>query len=362
MIYSIPSFKILPLARLSASQYYSVTQCPYKQVLANSLSRKHLLPNSPSAYLGSVLHKVIELISKNVIENNEQFEFYWKLEIERKEDELKALGLSHLVPLKHFANDFALKKLQVKNLIKGKRLVHKSFTSTARKYLSEVALTNKDKTITGTADLITQDGDYISIADFKSGNIYEIQPGDEGDPITIIKREYELQLKLYAYLFYDMNGLFPRDLYIVTIANLYIEIIFTFEECERIYSDAITTLSSINKIISDGDFDKLAVCNATNCRSCSCRPACIYYSNWHKVNYAQTRDLAGILMDINVFGNGTLGVELIADDARFFVNGFSVQMRGFFAKLLGKEIKLFNLVKNSKSLNATSNNFTVIYA
>ena len=47
--------------------------CPYKSLLAEAFNKKPLLPISPNAYFGTVVHKMIELISKGLIRNEIEF-------------------------------------------------------------------------------------------------------------------------------------------------------------------------------------------------------------------------------------------------------------------------------------------------
>ena len=53
--------------RISSSQFYSMKNCAYKSLLAEAFDRKPLLPLSPNAYFGTVLHKMLELIAKGIV-------------------------------------------------------------------------------------------------------------------------------------------------------------------------------------------------------------------------------------------------------------------------------------------------------
>ena len=43
------------------------------------------------------------------------------------------------------------------------------------------------------------------------------------------------------------------------------------------------------------------------------------------------------------------------------INGLSIEKKKDFESLIGKNVILYNLKKTRQSLNATANNFTVIY-
>ena len=52
--------------RISPSQFYSMKNCAYKSLLAEAFEKKPLIPISPAAYFGTVLHKILELIAKEI--------------------------------------------------------------------------------------------------------------------------------------------------------------------------------------------------------------------------------------------------------------------------------------------------------
>ena len=61
------------ISRISPSQFYSMNNCAYKSLLAEAFGKKPLLPVSPNAYFGTVLHRMLELIVKGVIKNETDF-------------------------------------------------------------------------------------------------------------------------------------------------------------------------------------------------------------------------------------------------------------------------------------------------
>ena len=89
MIRKLNNYKITNLNRISVSQYNSAIACPYKLVLANSYGYQPLLPLNTNAYFGSIVHKMIELISKGIINDEQIFSKKWDDLINKKEEELK---------------------------------------------------------------------------------------------------------------------------------------------------------------------------------------------------------------------------------------------------------------------------------
>src|SRR5258705_7556577 len=157
MIGRLNEYKLKTLSRISPSQYYSGLNCPYKLVLANSFGYQSLLPSNANSHFGFIIHKMIELISKGKIFDEQTFTDNWRGLISGKEAELKEKGLVGITPLKYFVTDFALKKNQIKNILAKKleKIIdnEKSFSSNT---YPEQPLENSDKSICGVADLIIE--------------------------------------------------------------------------------------------------------------------------------------------------------------------------------------------------------------
>ena len=121
MILKLNENKLKLLNSISPSQYYSATSCPYKLVLGNSYGYQPLLPLNANAHFGTIIHKMIELISKGIINNEQIFNENWIDLINKKENELGNKGLVNITPLKYFVTDFALKKNQIKTILLKKQ-------------------------------------------------------------------------------------------------------------------------------------------------------------------------------------------------------------------------------------------------
>ena len=285
MIQKIGDHKIKNLDHISPSQYHSAIRCPYKLVLANSFGYQPLLPLNANAHYGSIIHKMIELISKGVINDEQKFSENWIYLINKKEEELKEIGLAGITPLKYFVADFALKKNQIKNLLqKRNEKINRSTKMSSSKFYPEKRLENSDKSISGIADLIIENESGTTILDFKTGKIYSDAIDESGVIVQVVRKEYEVQLKLYAYLYFLMNGKYPKALFIVTLSNYFIEVEFETTECEIIYSEALNFLATTNSLITKEDMKSIANPSMENCRFCAYRPACGFYSNWLTTN------------------------------------------------------------------------------
>ena len=100
--------------RISPSQFYSMKNCAYKSLLAEAFEKKPLLPVSPNAYFGTVLHKMLELIAKGVIRNEDDFNKAFNEQVKLQEENLKQQGYDFFVPLQKNVKDFGMKKILLK--------------------------------------------------------------------------------------------------------------------------------------------------------------------------------------------------------------------------------------------------------
>ncbi len=362
MIQKLSDHKIKNLNRISPSQYHSAISCPYKLVLANSYGYQSLLPLNANAHFGSIIHKMIELISKGVINDEQTFSENWIDLISKKEEELEGNGLSSITPLKYFVSDFALKKNQIKNILKKRQdKINRSSKMSSSKFYPEKRLENSDKSISGIADLIIENISGTTILDFKTGKIYSDTIDECGIIEQVVKKEYEVQLKLYAHLYFLMNGKYPKALFIVTLTNDFIEVEFENSDCEIIYSEALNFLVTTNSFITKDDMKSIAKPSMENCKYCSYRPACGFYSNWLTTNFETVNDLFGTIEKVNPFNNNTVGLQISTNNRQVLINGLPAEDKNKFEFLIGKNVILYNLKKTKQSLNATANNFTAIY-
>lgn len=362
MIRKLNNYKITNLNRISVSQYNSAIACPYKLVLANSYGYQPLLPLNTNAYFGSIVHKMIELISKGIINDEQIFSKKWDDLINKKEEELKEKGLSSITPLKYFVPDFALKKIQIKNILRKKQEKNSNSSRiSSNKFHPEKRLENSNKSIVGIADLIIENDSGTTILDFKTGKVYSDSIDESGITEQILKKEYETQLKLYAHLYFLMNGKYPKALFIVSLSNDFIEVKFENSDCEKIYSEILTFLDTTNSFITKKDIKSIAKPSIENCKYCSYRPGCSFYSDWLTTNFESVNDLFGIIEKVNQFNNDTLGLQLRMQSKQILINGFTIEKKENFESLIGKNIILYNLKKTKQSLNATANNFTIVY-
>lgn len=344
------------ISRVSPSQFHSMKNCAYKSLLAEAFEKKPLLPVSPNAYLGTVLHKMLELISRGEIKNETDFYTRFDAEIVLMENKLTELGYDFFVPLQMNVRDFGMKKIQLKKHLKSATASPRE--QTGIKFTSEKWLESKDKLVGGRMDLIIEEADETEIIDFKTGAITEDVFDDNGEAYLEVKNEYQEQLKLYAYLYFDCNGKFPTQLSLVDLAKQKFNVEFTEEECKSVFEEAKSLLTETNKSVDTATFK--ANPSETNCKYCLYRPACKFYLQFLTTeNYFN--DVCGLVKDVVKYQNGNVSVFVEKGNNKISVTGFTTDKFEYFNSNRSKQINLFNLRKEATEFVYSATKTTKIY-
>lgn len=335
-------FDIMPLNRISPSSYSALKRCPFKVVLANSLENP-LLPYSPKNHLGNVIHTCLQFISQNKISSTVEFDNEWDKLVKREEEKLVKAGFHFYIPLKENVEGYTIKKLQTKALIK-KKLTQKSYQTLKNsdtEILTEKWLESVDGNIGGMVDLIYKSENCIKISDFKTGKIFE----EEGE----IKRDYQDQLKLYAYLYKEEYKVYPDKLSIIDLEKQEYFIDFTPQECEHLARNSKTFLFELKQLIKEENFTKLAKPEIENCSNCLYRPACKFYWKF-KTEHSDSPfiDINGKLAKIKQFNNGDINAHIIHDGEILKIYHIRENFKSFLSKNIDKTIAVFNLKQISE--------------
>lgn len=342
--------------RVSPSQFSSMKNCSYKLLLAEAFNKRPRLPNSPNAYLGIVLHKILELISKGNIINEADFNSIFDKEIRMMEIDLEEKGFSHLVPLQNNVKDFGIKKIQLKKHLRSTAVSRRH--ESGIKYISEKLFESKDKLVCGKIDLIIEVDGRIEIIDFKTGAITENVFDDNGETYLEVKNEYQDQLMLYAYLYFDCTGKFPTKLSIVDLDKQIFNFEFSEESCKSVFEEAKTLLIEINKSVETSIFK--ANPNELNCKYCLYRPACSFYMQL-LTNSNLFNDVCGLLTEVTQYENGNVTVVVENGKNRISVTGFACDKFDYFKSRKNLRINLFNLRKEADGFVYSSTKSTTIY-
>jgi len=353
---SVEKIEFKKIKRISPSQFFSMKNCSYKSLLAEARSKIPLLPVSANAYYGTVLHKMLELISKGEIRSEEEFNSIFEEQVKLMENKLVEQGYNFFVPLQRKVKDFVMKKILLKEHLKN--YSEKKTKAAQSSFLTEKCYESKDKTIGGKIDLVIEEESKTEILDFKTGAITQDFLDDDGEVYSDVKEEYKEQLKLYAYLYFENTGKFPTELSLVDLAKQKFSIAFSQNECNAIFEEAKSVLSSTNNCIDTGFF--IANPTEANCKFCLYRPACSFYLK--EIESSNNfNDISGSLVNAVKFQNGNVSMYLQSGVNTITVSNLPFEMFDELINSKTKKINVFNLRKESRSNFYSATKTTMIY-
>jgi len=344
------------IKRISPSQFYSMKNCAYKSLLAEAFDKKPLLPLSPNAYFGIVLHKILELIAKGIVKSEVDFNIELDKQVKTLEDDLQSKGFGFLTPLKVKLRNFGLKKIQLRKHLRSESEQPKS--SINANFYSEKWFESLDKLIAGKFDLVIENGSYIEIIDFKTGAIRQDCLDDEGELNSDVKDKYKEQLKLYAYLYFENTNKFPTNLSLVDLAKQKFSVEFSEEECKTLFEEAKSLLKSTNNSINTKSFS--ANPKEENCKHCLYRPACSFFHKKFDSDFS-INDVFGKVKDVKIFQNGNVNLFLENGSKIITIKNFN---SGSFDKLnnnKNKQIRIYNLRNEEAEYVYSVTDTTMIY-
>ena len=356
MINKIGEINFKEIKRISPSQFYSMKNCAYKSLLAEAFDKKPLLPLSPNAYFGTVLHKMLELIVKGIVKSEDDFNAEFDKQVKMLEDNLQQKGFGFFVPLKIKLRNFGLKKIQLKKHLRSE--IEQPTSLNSAKFHSERWFESQDKLIGGKVDLIIENGNNIEIVDFKTGAITQDSLDDEGEIISDVKKEYKEQLKLYAYLYFENTKKFPTSLSLVNLAKQKFSVEFSKEECKKVFDEAKTVLKSTNDGVYKKSFS--ANPNEENCKHCLYRPACSFYQKKLETDFS-FNDVLGEIKEVKKFQNGNVSVFLQRGEKSLIIKNFSSEKFDELNKIQNKNISIYNVRKEAAEFTYSAIDTTIIY-
>lgn len=344
------------IQRISPSQFHSMKKCSYKSLLAEALNRKALLPVSANAYYGTVLHKILELISKGLIRNEDEFNSTFQEQIRLMEEKLVADGYDYFVPLQKRVKDYIMKKILLKDHLRN--ISERRARTSNTKYHSEKWFESKDKLIGGKIDLVIETEQETEILDFKTGAITQDVLDDDGEISSDVKSEYQEQLKLYAYLYFENTGRFPTQLSLVDLAKQKFTVPFSENECNVIFEESKLLLNSTNNCIDKGIFR--ANPTVSNCKFCLYRPACSFYLKYMETD-SSFNDVSGSIQDVVRFQNGNVNLYLESGGKILTVSNLPSDKFDELNKSRNRKVSVFNLKKESREYFYSAIKTTMIY-
>ena len=188
-------------------------------------------------------------------------------------------------------------------------------------YGFELSVSSPDGLVRGRIDAVLPSANGPIIRDYKSGAIFESEPGRS----PALKADYEAQLRLYAALYATSRGKWPARLEIVPTAGPAHAVNFDEETCLGLLGQARDALREVNRVIAratDPPEDlqtQLATPSPANCAHCPYRPACNPYRRTAagvQPGGGWPPDVWGQVEDIRQLGNAKFMITVHMRDRR----------------------------------------------
>lgn len=340
---------LVPIKRISPTRFLSFKSCYLKGVWESNNSSS-LLPTSPYAIVGRVVHKVMEYVGEGKIETNKSFEEKWDLLISQEEEKLSNSWLeSHLVPLSSSVRNYDEKKELCRLLVNSSfkvnlysNLKHEVLPTTR----NEIWLQTNDGICVGKIDFLKASDNFVEIIDYKSSETIDLK----------VLNEYSIQLKLYGALYHETYGIWPSSLIIMLINNERIEVPFTKEECKYLLNHVKEVFHGVNNIISKAFEKKDLISKLANpspqiCYFCNFRPVCTPYWEARKISPEEPwpLDLKGKLLRKVPWGKNRIYIEVETENKEIIKVVDLLPERHPALENPKCEIAVFSLNKNKKN-------------
>ena len=286
-----------------------------------------LLPVSPAAKLGSVAHKILELVSRGHIDKDSLQEA-WDEAVARVEEQMHEAGEDHLFPLRDSAQRYEVKKRLTFAAVHRITSAHPSEPPSTpvqggTDVGAEVWLESADGLLGGFVDRIVPGDHGVEILDYKTGAVTEHETGD-------VKAAYEVQLLLYAGLYQEKTDDWPAKLTLATLGGTQHDVSLDTIRSRELMDEARANLRELNELVSGGASpEQLASPSAAACAFCGYRPACKRYWTERGPDMDWPVDVTGTVRTVTVLGNGTLRVTIDTGDGIASVRGLSTERFGF---------------------------------
>lgn len=147
--------------------------------------------------------------------------------------------------------------------------------------------------------------------DFKTGSVWEDEAG------RVIKPAYRIQMQLYAALFFEQEGEWPKRLELAS-QNEIIEVDFEPSECLALLQIAKDSLGIWNSLVAAAQSSAAPETLATpgsHCGFCPFRPVCPTY--WSAQLPHNGADVRGEVEAVQRLGNGDWQLDICSPEGLF---------------------------------------------
>src|ERR1700723_37382 len=370
----LPTLNIAPqLDRISPSRFVALNGCTLRELWATS-DQSPLLPASPRARLGTIVHRLLKLASNGLpVSGEESIEKAWSGFVFDVESRMSSSWIEQsLVPLSRTVNDFEVQRLRAWN--RAMQLMQPASPAEERAveqtgFGCEIWVQTTDGAVGGYIDAVYQGESGRVIRDFKTGPILEENGNDE----TIIDSDYLVQIKLYAALYREKFGLWPTHVELMPVQGEALRTAVDQGECEELLQAAKRKRSDVNNRIRaallkgrDG-VPTLASPSVSNCRFCLWRPGCRAYRDESEAVGSSDwpPDVQGTVTALQPLGNGRL-LLIVRDkegmEKRVRQLDPSPNRHPALAKLsLGTRVGIYNTRRSLSQNDCMETNSTTIY-
>lgn len=366
---------VAPLTSISPTRFVAMDQCPLRE-LWTAARAPQLLPSSPAARLGTVIHRLLEEAGQGAVPGDAGgVDQRWQeLVIEAERAMLDGWLERHFVPLSHSVADFEVRRIQAREraleVIETRSAARVRGEGTTVRSVPlhgcEVPVATADGRVRGRIDAVAVDAGGPVIRDYKSGAIFEPGTGSE----RMLKKAYEVQLRMYAALYADTTGTWPVRLEVVPVLGSAEEVAFDPEGCTALVEKARITLDNINDMIelsgSDGAMvERLARPRPDVCAHCAFRPACAPYRAARMAgSELWPHDVWGRLNNVAPLGADRLMMELDCGGQAIRIRNLSSSSDRHPALDLlgpGDQVAVFSARPTGSPVMFAESPFTVIY-
>lgn len=314
-----------PLSRIYPSRFFSLQQCSLKEIWASN-AQQHLLPCSPSAYVGTAVHKLFELAFQGKINDEAALTNCWEGEISRLEEEMVANPVEkHLVPLEMSAYNYEVDKILAFKMARSlfNNNAPRRRIDTPRSDV-EAWVQTSDGKVGGRIDFIKETDAGIEIIDYKTGSL--TTESSNGIP----REEYLKQIKIYGALYHAMHNVWPTSLSLVGLDQSKFTIEVNESECSALLEEAKKCFDDTNELIKEGlkpeDFTNPS---PEACRYCLYRPACNKYWESRREDGKWPIDITGRIKNKKILGNEYCRVVVETNTRDVAIRGLSTERHTF---------------------------------
>jgi hypothetical protein len=307
--------------RIAPTEVRNAEGCLLRFALDRSIpeSERSLPSPGPFGYVGTVFHEVVEAARRGKAGDPIQrslLEQIWKDHLAAAEVRAVANGDGAWLPLAESVSSLERSRLSAIRLAAAQQISGRRSGTGSGGGDTETWLSTRDGLVAGRVDAIDRRGERVVLQDYKSGEIVDSRGG--------IKKEYSIQMKLYAALYKEDRGSWPDSLELIDRRGVPCNVEYTQSEATELISRARALLEaarfrlSAGRGLTDESVTDLARPGSEACATCRHRPVCprflMHLAATGLVIHGESKfpqiDAIGVIDDAQVTGDDRLWLQL----------------------------------------------------